>query len=148
MSNDMQSEHNSVNFVNVNGEMIHPSVVRLLQLPHLEQRTEPWYKARERMTITGSDAACVLQNTIHKSPFKSRNILFKEKTGQRERKGGTNIATQHGVDHEDEALEKYMARTGEKALLFGLIPHPTIEWMGASPDAVTHSGRMVEIKVS
>lgn len=98
--------------------------------------------------MLGSDAASVLQATIYKSPFKDRYQLLMEKTGQWEREGGGNIATEHGVRFEDEALEKYMQRTGEKALLFGLIPHPTIDWIGASPDAVTHSGRMVEIKVS
>jgi len=89
----------------------------------------------------------VLQATIYKSPFKDRYKLLMEKSGQWARESGGNIATEHGVRFEDEALEKYMERTGEKALLFGLIPHPTIDWIGASPDAVTHSGRMVEIKV-
>ena len=40
-------------FYDVNGTAIHPSVKRLLELPYLEQRSEAWFSAREKMTITG-----------------------------------------------------------------------------------------------
>ena len=127
---------------------IHPAVVHLLGLPpQPEQGTEAWHAQRDAMTITGSDAACVLDGTPWKSAFKSRNMLFQEKTKQRARSSVGGWAVQHGNYYEDEALQKYMERTGEKALLFGLLPHPTIPWLGASPDAATWTGRLVEIKV-
>ena len=72
--------------------------------------------------------------------------MFEEKTGQKARSGGGSAAA-HGTFYEDEALEKYCELTGQKALLFGLISHPEHSWMGASPDAVTTAGRLVEIKV-
>ena len=122
-------------------------VKRLLMMPHVEQRSEEWFAMRERMSVTGSDAAAILYGTEWQSIFKSRQTLFEEKTKQRSR-GGSGAAALHGIELEDEALEKYCAKTGEKALLFGLIPHPKYDWIGASPDAVTHSGRLVEIKVS
>lgn len=40
-------------FHDVNGNTIHPSVKRLLELPYLEQRSEAWFAARAKMTITG-----------------------------------------------------------------------------------------------
>ena len=129
------------------GATLPPQVKRLILLPHVEQRTDEWHRMRDRMDVTGSDAASVLEGTDYYSKFKSRNTLFEEKTGQKAR-GGGGAAAAHGTYYEDEALDKYCERTGEKALLFGLVPHPQHDWMGASPDAVTQSGRLVEIKVS
>jgi hypothetical protein len=97
------------------------------------------------MTITGSEAASVLPAPWN-NPYKSRKQLFLEKSVQKSAQF-SNYATQHGTYYEDEALGKYMERTGERALLFGLIAHPTISWIGGSPDAITPSGRLVEIKV-
>lgn len=130
----------------IDWKTVHPSVIRLLKKPQMEQRTEPWYAARRRMTITGSEAASVLEGTPWKNPYKSRNQLFREKTGQRER-DQSNFATQHGTYYEDEALQKYVQQTGQRPLLFGLIEHPNIDWIGGSPDAITLEGRLVEIKV-
>lgn len=124
----------------------HSQVLELLRVPYLVQGEQPWHEARARMTITGSDAAAVLEDTPYKSPFKSRNQLFMEKTGQK-KSGGGGWAAAHGTKHEAEALLKYNEVTGAESLIFGLIPHPRIEWMGASPDAITTRGRMVEIKV-
>jgi len=128
------------------GATLPPAVKRLLLLPHVDQRTDEWHRMRDRMDVTGSDAASVLEGTHWYSKFKSRNTLFEEKTGQRSR-GFAGAAAAHGTYWEDEALAVYAEKTGERPLLFGLVAHPVLEWMGASPDAVTMSGRLVEIKV-
>lgn len=122
-------------------------VKRLLQLPRYEQKSEAWHAQRAAMHITGSDAGSVLDGTPWRAG-KSRDRLFKEKTGQIEPFRGTSAATEHGNYYEDEALEKYCEARKQTPLLFGLIPHPVHTWMGASPDAVTTEGRLVEIKVT
>ena len=124
-----------------------PQLLRMVTLPQFEQGTQDWLDQRKLFSITGSDVASVLTNTEYSNPYKSYHDLYFEKCGLRE-----NIvegpALDHGHFYEDEALLKYMDATGEQALTFGLIPHPTISWLAASPDAVTLSNRMVEIKVS
>jgi len=119
---------------------------RLLLLPKSAQGSEAWHAERDEMDVTGSDAACCLKGTIYYSVFKTRDALFREKTKQRAR-GGAGAAAAHGSYYENEALDKYCALRGERALVFGLVPHPVHRWMGASPDAVTLSNRLVEIKV-
>lgn len=60
----------------------------------------------------------------------------------------TTPAMQWGIDHEAEAAAAYEALTG--AMLSGtgkeFIRHPTIEWLGASPDRFVGDDGLVEIK--
>ena len=53
----------------------------------------------------------------------------------------------HGVKYECVATKIYEFREDEEVIEFGLMPHPEIEYIGASPDGITKSGRMLEIKV-
>ena len=59
---------------------------------------------------------------------------------------GTTIAMQWGIDHEDDARAAYEARTGEVVDLAGFILHPSIPWLGASPDGLVGDDGLVEIK--
>ena len=51
-----------------------------------------------------------------------------------------------GSDHEDEARDAYEDATGELVDLVGFIPHPTIEFFGASPDSLVGEDGLLEIK--
>jgi hypothetical protein len=57
-----------------------------------------------------------------------------------------NEATRHGEKYEDEARILYEQRHGEVVHELGLCPHPEHTWLGGSPDGVTESGKLVEIK--
>lgn len=57
-----------------------------------------------------------------------------------------NIATRWGNKYEQVASDIYSRLCNETVLEFGLIENPTIPWLGASPDGITTSGRMLEIK--
>jgi len=80
---------------------------------------------------------------------KGRHQFFREKTfqvpGRRESSGG-GAAANHGVVNEDRALDLYSARTGERVFNTGLVQHQTISFFGGSPDGITASGRLLEIK--
>ena len=51
-----------------------------------------------------------------------------------------------GLAREPEARELYEAETGNIVTLVGFVPHPTIEYAGASPDGLVGTDGLVEIK--
>lgn len=54
--------------------------------------------------------------------------------------------TRWGQDNEDQVRERAMQAVGEIAWEVGLVVHPELKWLGASPDGVTNTGRLIEIK--
>ena len=122
---------------------VHPKVRALLQRPQFAQRTPEWYEAR-RGLITASDAAAALGI----KPFASykgcpRADLLQKKL---ENRPFTSIFVEHGVKYEDEARDAAMQQLGMRALDFGLLRHPELPWLGASPDGVTACGLCIEVK--
>lgn len=122
---------------------MHPRVAELLQRPQWVQRTPEWY-ARRQDLLTASDAASALDIPPYKS-FKgsSRQELLTKKLDNTPLK---SLFLAHGVRYEPEACAKIAEALGEPILEFGLLVHPDLPWLGASPDGVTHSGKMIEIK--
>lgn len=126
------------------GVTVHPRVLELLKEPYDTQRSWEWFERRRGM-LTASTIADVLKDTPFKNPYSNPGALFRSKTGQSRSRGGGR-ATQHGVDNEELARQKYEQRTGQFCLEFGCISHPKYPWLGGSPDGITLSGRLVEIK--
>jgi putative phage-type endonuclease len=122
---------------------LHPNVAKVLALPQYEQRTPPWYEAR-RTLITASDCAAAL-GVKPFATFKGcpRKELLDKKLTQRFM---TNVFVEHGNKYEDEARDAAMDALGKQSLDFGMIRHPSLPWLGASPDGITTDGIMVEIK--
>jgi putative phage-type endonuclease len=58
----------------------------------------------------------------------------------------SNAAMQWGTDCEEQARAMYALETGESVVEEGFVPHPAIEWSGASPDGMVGSTGLVEIK--
>lgn len=120
-----------------------PRVEEILKRPQLVQRSPEWFEARESL-ITASDAAAALDIKPFESFTKSaRAELLRKKVYP---EPFSSPAMAHGVKYEGEAREKYEAMSGEEVLEFGLLIHPELTWLGASPDGITKSGKMVEIK--
>lgn len=135
--------------------MLHPQVVNLLNRPQMIQRTEEWFLAR-KTRITASEVGSILGV----NPYKNRNKYWIEKKCQLEnipieRKG--TFTTEHGLKYEpviqQMIREKYKTiyvddegKPKDPLYEFGLIPHPTISFLGASPDGILFNGKMVEIK--
>jgi len=135
--------------------LIHPQVINLLNRPQMVQRTEEWFLAR-KTRITASEVGSILGV----NPYKSKNKYWIEKKCQLmniplERKG--TFTTEHGVkyepviqqiireQHKDIFVDEY-GKPKDPLFEFGLIPHPSIPFLGASPDGILYNGRMVEIK--
>lgn len=120
---------------------MHPQVAKLIELDAgaPAQRTEGWYRLRDQC-LTASAVATALNVNKYEKP---ENLIL-TKCGHNEFKG--NAATEWGNKYEDEARQIYEDMYKEKVHELGLLPHPTINFLAGSPDGVTESGRLVEIK--
>jgi len=104
-----------------------------------EQKSPEWYAQREKM-LTASDIAAVLGL----NPFETRNDVMFKKLGFH-RKQRTDH-TDYGNRLESEARDLYCLETGETVFEVGLQPHSVHPWLGGSPDGITDSGKLIEIK--
>ena len=124
------------------GLTVHAKVPELLARQQYEQRTPAWYEVRKGL-MTASDAAGALGIPAFKGQRNVRQSLLEQKVS------GTftgNHMTRWGQDNEDQVRERAMQALGEVAWEVGLVVHPTLPWLGASPDGVTNTGRLIEIK--
>lgn len=118
---------------------MHEVVKELISKEYDSQRSEAWLKLRGNM-LTASDAA----TAIGENPYEKPNDLILKKCGHKTFFG--NQATAHGNNLEDQARDIYCEKYGEVCHEIGLHPHPEYSWLGGSPDGLTESGKLVEIK--
>lgn len=122
---------------------MHPQTVRLLEREQFVQRTPEWFAVR-RGLLTASDAAAALNI----KPFPSyrgsprAELLARKATNAKIQ----NMFVVHGQKYEDEARDWAAAALGETVMDVGLVRHSSLDWLAASPDGVTASGKLVEIK--
>jgi putative phage-type endonuclease len=119
---------------------MHPNVKRLLDLEFDEQRSEAWLKLRGNM-LTASDAGTAIGVNKYETP----DDLLRKKCGIGEKFTG-NIYTEWGTQQEPIAIKLFEEQYGEKVHDLGLIPHEKYPWLGGSPDGLTESNCLVEIK--
>lgn len=105
-----------------------------------EQRTEAWHNAR-KYRLTGSDFAAA----IGISPYKSRQALWREKTG-RELPFEGNEMTLWGEMNEANAISQFEIETGHIVHPVGFLVHPDYDWLGVSPDGLVNPSGCVEVK--
>lgn len=133
-----------------------------------DQRTQEWSDLRYN-AITASDCAKVLLLTQYEMKLYEDKVIYIATKNPKLGSccyTGSNIkevfrkkvlppepykkmyaaALVHGTRYENVCSTIYEHRTQRKVLDFGLIPHPTIPFIAASPDGVTECGRMIEIK--
>lgn len=79
------------------------------------------------------------------SPYESYSDILLSKCNMGKPFSG-NEYTRHGNKYEEIAAKKYARDRGVIVHEYGLVPHPTIDWLGASPDGITDEGIMLEIK--
>jgi putative phage-type endonuclease len=115
------------------------------------QKSEEWYKLR-RERITASDGGTIIGWNKYSSPY---DCLLK-KVEEPPFCGNENVF--HGNKYEDCAALLYQDRMNVQMSNFGLLPHPTCPFLGASPDVIIDEykldgihktnlvGRMIEIK--
>jgi len=112
-----------------------------------EQKSQDWLISRHRM-ITASDAgAAVSQNKYQtKVDFINKKCLNIIDATTNSDKIGESINIRWGNYYEQCALQKYCDTQHKDVYGFGLIKHKSIDWMGGSPDGITHDKILVEIK--
>ena len=124
------------------------AIDKLVNIISEKQHSTEWFNRRNNM-LTASDFAAALGH----NKYCSQERLFRLKTGLIVQ--ANNKFMQHGTDNEAAAREKYEKITGEKVVEFGCISHAQVDWrtdrplyseLGGSPDGVTHTGRLIEIK--
>ena len=136
--------------------LILQSVINISKIKQPEQRSPEWFAIRYKI-ISASDASSVLGKNIKfvsesetskllfKNGFKSKKDLIKVKILKKDSFTG-NVYTEHGVIFEEVANLIYQKRNNTNVIDFGLVLHPTINFLGASPDGITQDGIMLEIK--
>jgi putative phage-type endonuclease len=115
------------------------------------QRSPEWYIQRDGK-ITASDAGVVIGENKYEQPYR----MIVKKTRETFQ---NNEATYHGKKYEDIAKLIYEYRVNVQVKEFGMVEHPTVKCLGASPDGIVTPykndgihltslvGRMLEIKV-
>jgi putative phage-type endonuclease len=106
-----------------------------------KQKTTSWYEIRSNM-ITASEIASVLECNI----YKSRYELLLQKIMPYDSNVSESPALAWGNKFEHIALKFYEFYSGSKVHDIGLVTHPTYNWLGASPDGLILTGRLLEIK--
>jgi putative phage-type endonuclease len=110
--------------------LVHPTVRHLLSLPQPAQRTPEWFAARYKR-LTASDVATALGD----NPYQSPDTLILQKCGHGEKFEG-NEATRHGQFWEEHVQKLFCERHGWDHYDGGLLLHPSIDFLGGSPDGM------------
>ena len=114
----------------------------------IEQRTEEWFAARLGK-VTASRVADVIAKTKTGYSASRENYMAQlvvERLTNTKAESYTSAAMMHGVEQEPFARAAYEAAQGVMVEEVGFVPHPTIEWAGASPDGLVGDDGCVEIK--
>lgn len=123
----------------------------LKTIPQFEQRSKEWFQQREGM-ITASD----IGTAIDLNHYQQRYSLIIKKC-DRGPPYTDNKFVHHGKKYEEIATMIYQFRYNIVVEEFGLLPHPLVPFIGASPDGICTRytldgklsklvGRMLEIK--
>jgi putative phage-type endonuclease len=122
-------------------EELRQQVIHLKSLNQPAQRSPEWYNMRESM-ITASNWGAVLKQ----NKYSHKNAVVLQKCGHTGYQFKGNADTEWGKKYENAAIKIFERRNKTIVWEFGVIRHPTIEFLGASPDGITPDGVMVEIK--
>lgn len=114
-------------------------VIELKKIFQPVQKSKEWYDMRSNM-LTASDWGTVLGE----NHYSNSNEVLKKKCG--DDTFITNAAMQWGNKYESVAVSVYEYRNNVAILEFGCLRHPSISFLGASPDGITKEGVMLEIK--
>ena len=113
----------------------------LKKIPVIEQRSPEWYEARQGL-ISASDFGQALNKGHYGT---QRDFLIKKITGK-SKEITFKAPLFHGIKFEDVASDIYCKRNRVTMNEFGLLKHPEISYIGASPDGISSNGIMLEIK--
>ncbi|HFC8542683.1 TPA: lambda exonuclease family protein [Neisseria weaveri] len=114
----------------------------------MKQGTEEWFAARLGK-VTASRVSDIVAKTKSGYSASRKNymaeLLCERLTGTQQ-DGFKSAPMQRGTDLEPKARAVYMIETGRDVTEVGMIPHPSIENSGASPDGLVGNDGLIEIK--
>jgi putative phage-type endonuclease len=110
----------------------------------MEQRSQEWFAARKGR-ITGSMVGAVLGLDPNTSRDEAMRRMVRAYQGLPSEFVG-NIATSWGTNHEEEAREAFEYDQSVNAAPASFVVHPTLPWLGASPDGYVRDYALLEIK--
>ena len=110
----------------------------------MEQRSEAWFKMRQGR-ITGSMVGAALGLDPNTSREEAMRRMVRAYQGLPSEFTG-NIATTWGTNHEDEAREAFEYDQNCVVAPAAFVMHPTLDWLGASPDGYVADYALLEIK--
>lgn len=117
-------------------------VQELRKLPLIPQRSKEWFDLRMNR-LTASDLA----QAMGRGKFGNRKTLLEKKAFPENTPFKVLPALKWGTMFEDMGVRCYQQKVNPVPIYdFGLIPHPEINCFGASPDGITETGIMVEMK--
>lgn len=114
----------------------------ILARQQVEQQTEKWYRIRHSI-LTGSNIASVLEANPY---FTKIDLLLEKCKPFIESESDNNVAKDWGIKYEGVAIKIYEELYDEIVHKVGLLIHKEYEWIGASPDGLRQSGKLLEIK--
>lgn len=118
-------------------------VIKLKELPLIPQRSPEWYELRNNR-LTASDLA----QALGKGKFGTREQLLEKKAFPETVVFNNDLPPlKWGTMFEDMGMRCYRQNINNVEIYeFGLIPNNEIYCFGASPDGITETGIMVEMK--
>lgn len=142
-------------------------VKALRKLPQPIQRSPEWFAARNTRVTASEVASCLLNIEPVCKPYvedfdiqgfkydgkscshydtRDEYIIKKCKAFFGENVFKDSVFTLWGKKYEEIATRLYRQYYKTEVIEFGLLPHPRLKWLGASPDGITPDGTMLEIK--
>lgn len=106
----------------------------------LKQGSAEWLLKRSKI-LTATNISTILNYNVYESRIK---LLQRKISG--EIQSINNKAVDHGNKYEDIARLVYEEKTNQSVFVPGLIMHPNIEYLGASPDGIVEDSHLVEFK--
>jgi len=106
------------------------------------QKSPEWLKQRHGI-LSSSEVASALDANLHES---SMELLKRKCSPLSDTDLVTSKSISWGEKYEPIAKEIFEKITNEKIMDVGLIIHSSIPWLGASPDALVLSKKLLEIK--
>jgi putative phage-type endonuclease len=119
-------------------------VQKLLKIPKIEQKSQEWYLIRQNL-ITASDFA----QALGQGKFGNQTEIIKKKVRPNDESSASfsNPFFKWGNMFEQVANDIYSKMHYDvKIYEFGLIQHNKLSYFGASPDGISDTGIMLEIK--
>jgi len=116
---------------------------------HIEQGSDEWKQARLGH-VTASNMADVMSkgkgNAEAVGRYKYKVKLVAERLTQTAGESFTNAAMEWGIEQEQFACIEYEAARNVFVERTGFWLHPTIKWLGVSPDRLVGDDGLIEVK--